>query len=237
MAAGRNAIASPGRSGPPCSSGNPRGWIAWPEPGPLQRSSSASASVRLGRGARDMGPGGLVPRMPRWLSGLLATVELVTAVSGLLGLLAPHAPVLSLSVSICWRSCRWHRLGCQAGGGGVAGVDHGLRVPVRASGGIPGDHRLALCAGPWPAARRSRSSWSLRPRTGSLSRWRWRPTTWSRSADEHHQARVRLACAGGFEQRDGVLRLSVGDDGVGGAEPAGGSGLIGLRDRVEALGG
>jgi signal transduction histidine kinase len=27
------------------------------------------------------------------------------------------------------------------------------------------------------------------------------------------------------------------DDGVGGADPAGGSGLIGLRDRVEALGG
>jgi len=34
-----------------------------------------------------------------------------------------------------------------------------------------------------------------------------------------------------------VLWLSVGDDGVGGAEPARGSGLIGLRDRVEALGG
>jgi signal transduction histidine kinase len=38
-------------------------------------------------------------------------------------------------------------------------------------------------------------------------------------------------------QHDGVLWLSVGDDGVGGAEPARGSGLIGLRDRVEALGG
>jgi signal transduction histidine kinase len=29
----------------------------------------------------------------------------------------------------------------------------------------------------------------------------------------------------------------VRDDGVGGADPGGGSGLIGLRDRVEALGG
>jgi signal transduction histidine kinase len=38
-------------------------------------------------------------------------------------------------------------------------------------------------------------------------------------------------------ERDGVLRLSVRDDGVGGADPHGGSGLIGLRDRVEALGG
>ena len=36
---------------------------------------------------------------------------------------------------------------------------------------------------------------------------------------------------------DGVLRVSVRDDGVGGADPARGSGLVGLRDRVEALGG
>ncbi|GAA1232845.1 sensor histidine kinase [Pseudonocardia alaniniphila] len=36
---------------------------------------------------------------------------------------------------------------------------------------------------------------------------------------------------------DGRLRLSVCDDGVGGADPAKGSGLTGLTDRVEALGG
>jgi signal transduction histidine kinase len=36
---------------------------------------------------------------------------------------------------------------------------------------------------------------------------------------------------------DETLRLSVVDDGVGGADPRKGSGLIGLRDRVEALGG
>jgi signal transduction histidine kinase len=39
------------------------------------------------------------------------------------------------------------------------------------------------------------------------------------------------------EQRDQRLHLSVRDDGVGGADPARGSGLIGLRDRVEAIGG
>jgi signal transduction histidine kinase len=38
-------------------------------------------------------------------------------------------------------------------------------------------------------------------------------------------------------EREGALRLSVRDDGAGGADPQGGSGLIGLRDRVEALGG
>jgi signal transduction histidine kinase len=37
--------------------------------------------------------------------------------------------------------------------------------------------------------------------------------------------------------RDGVLHVSIHDDGVGGADPSRGSGLIGLTDRVEALGG
>jgi signal transduction histidine kinase len=37
--------------------------------------------------------------------------------------------------------------------------------------------------------------------------------------------------------RDGPLRLSVRDDGVGGAAPGAGSGLLGLTDRVESLGG
>jgi signal transduction histidine kinase len=36
---------------------------------------------------------------------------------------------------------------------------------------------------------------------------------------------------------DGAVTLVVRDDGVGGADPSKGSGLVGLRDRVEALGG
>jgi signal transduction histidine kinase len=39
------------------------------------------------------------------------------------------------------------------------------------------------------------------------------------------------------EPRDDELRLSVTDDGVGGANPAHGSGLVGLKDRVAAIGG
>jgi len=37
--------------------------------------------------------------------------------------------------------------------------------------------------------------------------------------------------------RDGGLHLSVSDDGSGGADPADGTGLIGLTDRIQALGG
>jgi signal transduction histidine kinase len=40
-----------------------------------------------------------------------------------------------------------------------------------------------------------------------------------------------------LEEQDSTLRLSVNDDGAGGAEPRRGSGLIGLRDRIEALDG
>jgi signal transduction histidine kinase len=40
-----------------------------------------------------------------------------------------------------------------------------------------------------------------------------------------------------LEADEGMVGLSVGDDGVGGATCGQGSGLIGLRDRIEALGG
>jgi len=54
------------------------------------------------------------------------------------------------------------------------------------------------------------------------------------NAMKHAQAsRIEISLAAG----DGGLLLSVRDDGVGGADPAGGSGLAGLTDRVEALGG
>jgi signal transduction histidine kinase len=40
-----------------------------------------------------------------------------------------------------------------------------------------------------------------------------------------------------LERRDGLVHLRVSDDGVGGADPSTGSGLTGIRDRIEALGG
>jgi signal transduction histidine kinase len=39
------------------------------------------------------------------------------------------------------------------------------------------------------------------------------------------------------ETVEGAVRVCVRDDGVGGADPIRGSGLVGLKDRVEALGG
>jgi signal transduction histidine kinase/uncharacterized protein YoaH (UPF0181 family) len=54
------------------------------------------------------------------------------------------------------------------------------------------------------------------------------------NAAKHAQAsRMQIA----LEASDGVLRLAVEDDGVGGADPGRGSGLLGLSDRVAAMSG
>jgi signal transduction histidine kinase len=54
------------------------------------------------------------------------------------------------------------------------------------------------------------------------------------NAAKHAQAPVARVAV---ERRDTSLHLSIHDDGAGGADPRLGSGLIGLRDRVEAIGG
>jgi signal transduction histidine kinase len=54
------------------------------------------------------------------------------------------------------------------------------------------------------------------------------------NAAKHARASVIEVCA---DARDGAFTLSISDDGIGGADPSRGSGIIGLRDRVEALGG
>jgi signal transduction histidine kinase len=40
-----------------------------------------------------------------------------------------------------------------------------------------------------------------------------------------------------LEAAESTLRVTVSDDGIGAARPEGGSGLIGLHDRIESLGG
>ena len=53
------------------------------------------------------------------------------------------------------------------------------------------------------------------------------------AAKHAHAAAIHVT----LEEACGTVRLSVSDDGVGDADPAHGSGLVGLRDRVAAAGG
>jgi signal transduction histidine kinase len=58
------------------------------------------------------------------------------------------------------------------------------------------------------------------------------------NATRHAHASIVHVEIDTIEGDDGpVLRVHIGDNGQGGADPDGGSGLIGLKDRVEALGG
>ena len=79
---------------------------------------------------------------------------------------------------------------------------------------------------PTAPARRSRRRWSARAYfivAEALT-----------NAVKHSRA---TAAALRIARRNGHLRIELRDDGVGGADAGGGTGLRGLRDRVEALGG
>ena len=123
-------------------------------------------------------------------------------------------------------------------GGGAAraaraqGADgQGGRRPDRGPGGACGSCRAASTGPSWPEgglapalkalARRSAVLVELEvdARSGCSSRSRWRPTRRLRGARQHGQARPCVGGPGRGGGRDGLLRLSVRDDGVGGATP------------------
>jgi signal transduction histidine kinase len=57
------------------------------------------------------------------------------------------------------------------------------------------------------------------------------------AAKHAHASTVHVQIDADDNAADGALRVWVRDDGRGGADPSGGSGLVGLKDRVDALGG
>jgi signal transduction histidine kinase len=114
----------------------------------------------------------------------------------------------------------------------VREIAHGLHPAVLSTGGLA----PALQA----LARRSAVPVELTVSTGGRLAERIEVTAYYvvcevlTNAVKHARASVVHVTA---VQRGGTLCLSIRDDGVGGADPARGSGLIGLRDRVEAVGG
>ena len=101
--------------------------------------------------------------------------------------------------------------------------------------GEQGLHARARGAGRGaPGARRHRG----RPRAPARARRGDRLLHRLRGADQRRQARGRRRAPASRSSRDGaVLRCEISDDGRGGADTAGGTGILGLRDRAEAAGG
>ena len=111
-------------------------------------------------------------------------------------------------------------------------ISRGIHPPALAQGGL----MLALKA----LARRSAVPVELEVRVAArLPEPVERATYYivsealTNTAKHAHASTVYIA----VEAHDGVLGLSIRDDGCGGADPTRGSGLIGLTDRVDALAG
>ena len=99
--------------------------------------------------------------------------------------------------------------------------DHGLGAALEALASrapVP----VALSGVPGRGSRRGRGRRLLRHGGG---------------ADQRRQVRAGERRVRHLSLEPGCLRLQVADDGAGGADPTGGSGLRGLRDRVDALDG
>jgi signal transduction histidine kinase len=111
-------------------------------------------------------------------------------------------------------------------------ISRGIHPAILARGGL--EHALKALA------RRSAIPVKLQVRAGTrlpepveVAAYYVVSEALTNAAKHAHASAVHVA----VEARDGVLGLSIRDDGRGGADPARGSGLIGLADRVDALGG
>ena len=108
----------------------------------------------------------------------------------------------------------------------------GIHPAILAEGGLAAAVKML--------ARRSPVPLELDVRTGPRLSERAKVTAYylvsealANAARHAKASAVRVA----VELADGMVRVSVCDDGVGGADPARGSGLVGLKDRVAAVGG
>jgi len=113
----------------------------------------------------------------------------------------------------------------------------------RTVGRLPPGYDNFDAAVSWRAAHRSRCSLTLPSPTPCRSPSRPPPTTWwpealTNTAKHAHAGTVQVQLdTDHTDAGDAVLRVWVRDDGRGGADAHDGSGLVGLTDRVDALGG
>ena len=122
---------------------------------------------------------------------------------------------------------------------GLVGVSEELREISRGlHPAILSRAGLAQRSRRWPAAPRSRSSSTSvvdrrLPESAEVAAYYVVAEALTNAAKHARASQVNVNV-----EADGAnLRLSIRDDGIGGADTAKGSGLIGLMDRVEALGG
>ncbi|HET6190117.1 MAG TPA: PAS domain-containing protein [Trebonia sp.] len=122
---------------------------------------------------------------------------------------------------------------------GVAGalkelqeISRGIHPAILAQGGLAAALKVVARRSAVPVELEVRAETRL-PEPVEVAAYYIVSEALTNTAKHAHASAVHVA----IEARDGVLGLSIRDDGCGGADPARGSGLIGLTDRVDALGG
>jgi signal transduction histidine kinase len=108
----------------------------------------------------------------------------------------------------------------------------GIHPAILTDGGLAPALRALSRRSPVPVALTVRSGARL-PGQAEITAYYVVSEALANAAKHARASAVRVT----VETRDGMVRLSVSDDGTGGADPARGSGLAGLADRVTAAGG
>ena len=111
-------------------------------------------------------------------------------------------------------------------------VARGIHPAILAHGGLAAALKVLGRRSPVPVELHARIEGSL-PDEVEVAAYYVAAEALTNTAKHAHATLVEIEVT----TDDGTLTLIVRDDGVGGADPGGGSGLVGLQDRVKALGG
>jgi signal transduction histidine kinase len=111
-------------------------------------------------------------------------------------------------------------------------IAHGIHPAILAEGGLAPALKTLARRSPVPVELDLRTGLRL-PEAVEVAAYYVVSEALTNAAKHARASTVHVA----VEERAGMLRVSVRDDGDGGADPDRGLGLLGLKDRVEAIGG
>jgi len=111
-------------------------------------------------------------------------------------------------------------------------ISRGIHPPILAKGGLAPALKTLARRSAIPVELEVRAETRL-PAPVEVAAYYVVSEALTNTAKHAHASTVHVV----VEACDGILELSIRDDGSGGADPTRGSGLIGLTDRVDALGG
>lgn len=156
------------------------------------------------------------------------TQQRLVSIAMSLGLLEPRLPVDGEAAPLVRETRQALAVALQE----LRELTHGLHPPLLSERGLA-DALEELCGRAALPTRLHADVDTRLPEPLEIAAYFFASEAFTNAAKHSHASEVEVtaSCTGG------TLVVEVSDDGIGGASPAGGSGLRGLADRIEALGG